>query len=173
MRSTHLVVGLLAVIAACSEPAVAPSPLTPIAARYSAGNGARVENAREERTYADTVTTCEGDTAAVEATAVVREEVIFLPDGSLRFTYRTVVHMNGTVLTSGAKYIGELSLVDVHVSHGSDSGVVAIETRTIRLHGVTQGPSDNIFETVRFETIYYVGDGSYTFVIKGKAACPG
>ena len=81
--------------------------------------------------------------------------------------------MRGTVLGSGVRYVGEMSWTDVHSSHGSDSEVVATETRTIRLHGVTQGPSDNIFETIRFETTYYRADGSYTVVIKGKAACPG
>ena len=127
---------------------------------------------RDDRTFADTVTTCEGDTAAVEADVARRAQVVLLSNGDSQLIDHMVVRMRGTVLSSGVQYVGEMSWMEVRTSRGSDSGVLATETRTIRLHGVTQGPSDNVFETIRFETIYYE-DSSYTVVVKGKAACPG
>lgn len=171
MRNALVICGALALVTGCGEPATAPSRAAPPTPSFAVDNGAYVDRAREERSYSDTVTTCEGDVAAVVADLVRREQLLFLPGGGVRITDHLHIRMRGTVLSSGVHYVGELSWIDVHASRGSDSGVPATETRTIRLHGVTQGPSDNMFETIRFETIYE--DGGYTVVIKGKAACPG
>ena len=171
MRTASIVAGVLALLAACSEPAVAPSRLAPTAPSYAVGSGAEVARGSEEESFADTVTTCEGDVVAVMATHVTREQILFLPDGGLRITRRMVVRMRGTVLSSGAQYVGEVSLISVRVYHGPHSDTGPTETRTIRLHGVTQGPSDNLFETISFETSDRTGGD--TIVIKGKAACPG
>lgn len=75
------------------------------------------------------------------------------------------------MLGSGAQYIGEVSWISIRVYYGSDSDMGLTETRTIRLHGVTQGPSDNIFETLTFETSEKTG--GVTIVIKGRSTCPG
>ncbi|HSQ29216.1 MAG TPA: hypothetical protein VLN49_05160 [Gemmatimonadaceae bacterium] len=171
MRTALIVSGAFALITGCGEPATAPSRAAPTAPSFSVDNSAYVYRAREERSYSDTITTCEGDVAVVVADLDRRQQLLFLPDGGLRSTDHLVVRMRGTVLSSGVQYVGQLSWIQVHVSRGPDSGVPATETRTIRLHRVTQGPTDNMFETIRFETIYE--DGSYTVVTKGKAACPG
>ena len=171
MRHTSIVIGGLALVAACSEPSSAPSRLAPTAPGYAVGNGAEVARGSAEESYADTVITCEGDVVAVEANLVAREQILILPDGGLRITRHMVVRMRGTVLSSGAKYVGEVSWISVRVYRGPDSGMGPTETRTIRLHGVTQGPSDNIFETISFETSDKTGGD--TIVIKGKSACPG
>ena len=144
----------------------------PPAPSYAVGNGAEVARGNTEQTYADNVITCEGDLVAVEATLDARAQVLVLPDGGVRITDHFVVRMHGTVLSSGVQYVGEVSWLRIHASFGTGSGVLAKETRTIRLHGVTQGPSDNIFETITLETTYDE-DGSYTVVIKGRSTCPG
>lgn len=171
MRTVSIIVGVFALLTACSEPAVAPSMLAPTTPSYAVGHGAEVARGSTEESYAATVTTCEGDLVAVVANLVVREQILFLPDGGLRITRRMVVRMRGTVLSSGAQYVGEVSLISVRVYHGPHSDTGPTETRTIRLHGVTQGPSDNVFETITFETSDKTGGD--TIVIKGKAACPG
>lgn len=171
MRNTSIIIGGLALIAACSEPASGPSRLAPTAPSYAVGNGAEVARGSAEQTYADTMITCEGDLVAVEAKLVAREQILFLPDGGVRITDHFVVRMHGTVLSSGLQYVGEVSWLRIHANFGTGSGVIAKETRTIRLHGVTQGPSDNIFETVTLETTYDE-DGSYTVVIRGRSTCP-
>ena len=171
MRNGRIVIAGIALLAACSEPASAPSRLAPTAPRYAVGNGAEVARGSAEESYADTVITCEGDVVAVVANLVAREQILFLPDGGLRITRHMVVRMRGTVLSSGARYVGEVSWISVRVYHGPHSDVGPTETRTIRLHGVTQGPSDNVFQTISFETSDRTGGD--TIVIKGKAACPG
>jgi len=171
MRSTSIIIAGLVLLAACSEPSSGPSRLAPTAPTYAVGNGAEVARGSVEQSYADTVITCEGDVVAVEANLVGREQILILPDGGLRSTLHIVVRMRGTVLSSGARYVGEVSWISVRVYHGPDSDTGPTETRTIRLHGVTQGPSDNIFETISFETSDKTGGD--TIVIKGKSACPG
>lgn len=171
MRSTSIIIAGLVLLAACSELASGPSRLAPTAPNYAIGNGAEVARGSTEQTYADTVITCEGDAVAVEANLVAREQILILPDGGLRSTRQMVVRMRGTVLSSGARYVGELSWISVRVYHGPHSDTGPTETRTIRLHGITQGPSDNSFETISFETSDQTGGD--TVVIKGKSACPG
>lgn len=171
MRSTSIIIGGLVLLAACSEPSSGPSRRAPTAPSYAVGNGAEVARGSVEQSYADTVITCEGDVVAVEANLVGREQILILPDGGLRSTLRIVVRMRGTVLSSGAKYVGEVSWISVRVYHGPDSDTGPAETRTIRLHGVTQGPSDNVFETISFETSDHTGGD--TIVIKGRSVCPG
>ena len=171
MRSTSIIIGGLVLLAACSEPSSGPSRRAPTAPSYAVGNGAEVARGGVEQSYADTVITCEGDVVAVEANLVGREQILILPDGGLRSTLRIVVRMRGTVLSSGAKYVGEVSWISVRVYHGPDSDTGPAETRTIRLHGVTQGPSDNVFETISFETSDHTGGD--TIVIKGRSVCPG
>lgn len=174
MRNTSIIIGGLALVAACSEPATSPSPsrLVPLAPSYAVGNGADVARGNTEQTYADNVITCEGDLVAVEAKLDARAQVLVLPDGGVRITDHFVVRMHGTVLSSGAQYVGEVSWFRIHANFGIGNAPIAKETRTIRLHGVTQGPSDNIFETITFETLYDE-NGGYTVVIRGKSVCPG
>lgn len=171
MRMTSIL-ALLALLAACGESATAPARPRSIAPTSSPNGSADVFRAREEQTYSDTMTTCEGDLAAVEASFARREQLVFLPDGTVRITTRWTVRMHGTVLSTGAQYIGEMSLTDIHAPGSPGSGVIATEVRTIRLHGVTQGPTDNLFETLTFQTIYD-GNGGDTVVIRGKSACTG
>lgn len=171
MRGTSITIGALVLLAACSEPASGPSRLAPTAPTYAVGNGAEVGRASEEQSYADHVITCEGDLVAVEANLVAREQILTLPDGGLRITRHMVVSMRGTVLSSGAQYVGQTSWISIRVYYGPDSDTGPAETRTIRLHGVTQGPSNNIFETISFETSDKTG--GETIVIKGRSACPG
>lgn len=142
------------------------------ASSFSVDNGAWVARVRDERSYADTVSSCGSEPIAVEATVVRREQIVFLPSGGLHRTYHVVVRMHGTGLSTGVRYVGQISWVEASVYRGPDSGVPRTETRTIRLHGVTQGPTDNVFETITFETIYDEHGGN-TVVIKGKAGCYG
>ena len=172
MRYTSIIIGGLVVVAACSEPASGPLRPAPATPSYAVGNGAEVTRGGAEETYAGNVITCEGDLVAVEAKLVARAQVLVLPDGGVRITDHFVVRMRGTVLSSGAQYVGEVSWFRIHANFGTGSGVIAKETRTIRLHGVTQGPSDNTFETITLETLYD-DDGSYTVVIKGRSTCLG
>ena len=171
MKGTSIIIGALALLAACSEPASGPSRLAPTRPTYAVGNGAEVFRGSAEESYADTVVTCEGDLVAAQANLVAREQILFLPDGGLRITRHIVVRMRGTVLSSGAQYNGEVSWISTRVYYGPDSEMGPTETRTIRLHGVTQGPSNNTFETLTFETSEKTG--GVTIVIKGRAACVG
>ena len=172
MRNTSIIIGGLVLVAACSEPASGPSRLSPTTPSYAVGNGAEVTRGSAEETYAGEVITCEGDLVAVEAKSVARTQVLVLPDGGVRVTDHFVVRVRGTVLSSGAQYVGEHSWFRTHATFGIGNAPIAKETRTIRLHGVTQGPSDNIFQTITLETLYDE-NGGWTVVIKGKSVCPG
>ena len=171
MRGTSIIVGAVVLLASCSERASGPSRLAPTAPTYAVGNGAEVVRGSAEESYADNVVTCEGDLVAVVANLVAREQILSLPDGGQRITRHIVVRMRGTVLSSGAQYVGEISWISVRVYYGPDSDMAPTETRAIRLHGVTQGPSNNTFETLTFETSEKTG--GVTIVIKGRSACPG
>lgn len=172
MRATLLTIGVVALFAACGELPTGPSRRVPPGPSFSVGNGAHAVWVREEGAYANTLTTCDGEEVPVEGTYVRREQLVFLPTGGLRGMIQWVVRIHGTVPSSGVKYVGQLSWRQVHVYRGPDSDKPPTETRAIRLHGVTQGPSDNRLETLTLETVYGSG-GGWTVVIKGRSACPG
>lgn len=142
MRAKIASVGLILLLAACTEPPTAP--FTERGAASTSAGAATVVRGSTEEPLSGLMFSCDGEPIAVEGTITFRWHNTQLPSGHWQLSQHTLFQARGVGLNSGRTYIHRAVFNETQVFAVPDGGAFTYDL-VGRAHGIVQGSGDNDF----------------------------